>query len=238
MLRPTRMKRIQILALEVFRYEVVKRLQELGSVHLTDYSERLSNPSLKDLLSPHLTSPNIRKIAAQNIAVNRLLDLFGRYDPEPKTGFIKGVFAPTPPKKIETREIYGRALIEAVDHNIEQIEREVGGPVKELEGIEEEIVELERIKGLLCLVLPLEVDLTNIGESDFLTVFLGAAPKEEIDTIEGRLEELTEGHFYLGVSDSSEHRAVMLIVCLREQAQLVVANLRRLNWERIDQGKQ
>jgi V/A-type H+-transporting ATPase subunit I len=239
MLRPRRMKRIQILTLEVFRYKVVKRLQELGSVHLTDYSERLSDPTLKDLLNPHPTSPNIRKIATQNIAVNRLLDLFGRYNPEPKAGFIKGVFAPTPPKKIETREIYGRELIEAVDHKIEQIEQEVGDPVKELERIEEEIVELERIKGLLFLVLPLEVDLDNIGDSDFLTVFLGAAPKEETDKIEQRLEELTEGNFYLGVSDFSEHRVIMLVVCLREHAQLVVANLRRLNWERIEiEGQQ
>jgi V/A-type H+-transporting ATPase subunit I len=239
MLRPTRMKRIQILTLEVFRYELVKRLQELGSVHLTDYSERLSNPTLKELLSPHPTSPNVRKIAAQNIAVNRVLDLFERYNPEPKKSFIKGIFAPTPPKQIETREIYGGELVKAVDHKIGQIEGEVGGPVKELEGVEEEIVELERIKELVRLVVPLEVDLTHIGDSEFLTVLLGTTLKEEIDTISGRLEELTEGNFYLGVSDSSENSAVTLVVCLREQGPLVLANLRRLNWERIDiEGQQ
>ena len=138
MLRPIRMKKIQILALEDYRYEVVKRLQELGTVHLTDYSERLADPAFGDLLRPHPVSPNIRKIAAQNIAVNRLLDLFERHDPEPKEGFIKGVFAPAPPKRIETREIYGNELIGAVDESIEKIEQETEGAVRKLERAEDD----------------------------------------------------------------------------------------------------
>ena len=83
MLRPTRMKKIQILALEGVKRQIIKRLQELGTVHLTDYSEKLDDPDLKDLLWPHPPSTDIRKITAQNIAVNRLLDLFERFNPEP-----------------------------------------------------------------------------------------------------------------------------------------------------------
>jgi len=70
---------------------------------------------LKDLLNPHPPSSIIRKIAAQTISVNRFLDLFGRYDLEKKEGFMKGIFAPSPPRKIETREIYGKELIDHVD---------------------------------------------------------------------------------------------------------------------------
>jgi len=39
MLRPTRMKKIQILALEAYRYQLIKKLQDLGTVHLTDFTE-------------------------------------------------------------------------------------------------------------------------------------------------------------------------------------------------------
>ena len=109
------MKRIQILVLEGFRYETTKRLQELGAVHLTDYSERLSDPNWKDLLRPYPFSPNIRKIATQNITVNRFLDLFERYDPEPKEGFLRGIFAPLPPKRLESRQIYGKELVDNVN---------------------------------------------------------------------------------------------------------------------------
>lgn len=234
MLRPARMKKIQILVLGGFRYEIIKKLQELGTIHLTNYSERLSDPDWNDLLEPHPFSPSIRKIAAQTIAVNRLLDLFERHDPEPKEGFIKGVFAPLPPKRLETREIYGKELIDTVDDSIEKIEREVEGPVKELESIEEQIVESERIKGLLSLILPLEIDLSDIGDSEFLSVFLGTVPKEEIENTREKLGELTSGNVFLGAEETAGNRLVTLVICLKEQASLVLNNLRRLNWEKIE----
>jgi len=234
MLRPTRMKKLQILVLQRLKHEIVKRLQELGTIHLTDYSEKLEDPTWKNLLRPHPPSLNIRKIAALNIAINRLLDLFERYDPEQKEGFIKGVFAPMPPKKIETREIYGKELINTVDDIIEKIEQETEEPVKELGKIEQDIVESERIKALLDLILTLEIDLADVGESDFLSIFLGIMPKEETDNVRERLNELTEGNFYLGVKETSDNKLVTLLVCLKEQASLVLANLRRMNWERIE----
>ena len=233
-MRPTRMKRIQILALEGFRYQVIRRLQALGAIHLTDYSEKLEDPIWKNLLRPHPPSANIRTIAALNIAINRFLDLFERYDPEQKEGFIKGIFAPKPPKRIETREVYGKELINAVNEIIEKIEQETEKPVQELEKIEEEIIESERIKGLLELILNLEIDLKDVSESDFLSISLGIVPKEEVDTVRERLEELTKGNFYLGVRETSENKLVTLLICLKEQASLVLANLRRINWEKIE----
>jgi len=228
------MKRIQILALEGFRYQVIRRLQALGAIHLTDYSEKLEDPIWKNLLRPHPPSANIRTIAALNIAINRFLDLFERYDPEQKEGFIKGIFAPKPPKRIETREVYGKELINAVNEIIEKIEQETEKPVQELEKIEEEIIESERIKGLLELILNLEIDLKDVSESDFLSISLGIVPKEEVDTVRERLEELTKGNFYLGVRETSENKLVTLLICLKEQASLVLANLRRINWEKIE----
>ena len=234
MLQPTRMKKIQILALEALRYQIIKRLQALGTIHLTDYSEKLDDPTWKNLLKPHLPSPNIRKIAALNIAINRFLDLFERHDPKQKEGFIKGIFAPMPPKKIKTREVYGKELINTVDDIIEKIEQETKEPVKELEKIEQEIGESERNKALLDLILTLEIDLADVGESDFLSIFLGIMPKEETDNVRERLNELTEGNFYLGVKETSENKLVTLLVCLKEQALLVLANLRRIHWEKIE----
>ena len=234
MLRPARMKKIQILVLEGFRYEIIKRLQELGTIHLTDHSGKLADPDWNNLLTPHPSSPNIRKIAALNIAVNRFLDLFQKHDPEPKEGFIKGVFAPLPPKRLETKEIYGKKLIDTVDDSIEKIEREVEGPVKELEKAEEEIVELERVKGLLDFILPLEIDLSDIGDSGFVSIFLGTMPKEGVEDITEKLKELTNGNVYLGVEEAPENKLVTLLICLKEQASLVLANLRRMNWERIE----
>ncbi len=228
------MKKLQILALEESRDRIIKGLQGLGSVHLTDYTERLGDPRLKDLLQPHPLSPNVRKIASQNIALNRLLDLFERHAPEQKEGFIKAVFAPTPPKRVETREIYGAELIDRVDKTVEGIEREVEAPVKELEKIEEEIAELRRIKGLLDLVLPLEIDLSDVGESHYLSVLLGTIQKPELESIRERAGELTDDTFYVGASEISENRAVTLVICLREHAPTLISGLRRLGWERIE----
>lgn len=228
------MKRIQVLVLEGFRYETIKRLQELGAIHLTDCSDRLSDPNWNNLLRPLPFSPNIRKIAAQNIALNRFSDLFERFDPEPKQGFLKGIFAPIPPKKLETKEIYGKELAGSVGDIIEKIEREIEEPLRKIEDIEEEIGRLERLKGLLGLILPLEIDLADIGESEFLSVFLGIMPKQTIEGARRRLGDLTEDRFYLGAREASGNKLITILICLKEQAPLVLANLRRLDWERIE----
>jgi vacuolar-type H+-ATPase subunit I/STV1 len=199
MLRPTRMKKLQAVVLEGFRDAIVKGLQALGTVHLADYSEAINDPRAKDLLQPHPISPNIRRITTQNIALNRLLDLFERHDPEPKEGFIKAVFAPRAPKKLETEELFGPGLLDAVDGIIDKVEKEVAQPVKDLERIDEEIAERRRVRGLLELVLPLDIDLEAVGDSEFLSVLLGVAPKEELDDLRERLKGITDNAFYLGV---------------------------------------
>jgi len=239
MLRPTRMKKLQIVALEGFRDSIVKGLQALGTVHLTDYSEAINDPHLKDLLQPHPISPNIRRIAAQNIALNRLLEVFERHDPEPREGFIKAVFAPMPPKKLETEELSGPRLLEVVDGIIRKVDGEVAQPLQDLESIEEEIAEQGKMRGLLDLVTSLDIDLKDVGEGGFTSVLLGVAPKQELDNLRERLEDITDTTFYLGASETSEDRIVAVVVCLKEHVAAVLANLRRLNWERIEiQGLQ
>ena len=228
------MKKLQILALEGYRDTIVKGLQGLGTVHLTDYSEKLSDPRWKELLQPHPLSPHVRKIATQNIALNRLLDLFERYDPEAREGFFKAVFAPLPPKKLESRGVFGAELIETVDGIVEKVEGEVENPVKDLEKIEEEIAELRRSRGLLELVLSLEIDLRDVGESDYLSVSIGIAPKEALESIRERIEDLTDNTYYLGARETTENKLVTVIICLKEHASTVLPNLRRLNWERIE----
>ncbi|MFW6146963.1 MAG: V-type ATP synthase subunit I [Thermodesulfobacteriota bacterium] len=233
------MKKIQILALDEYRNDIVKGLQGLGTVHLNDYSEKLSDPQLGNFLKPHPVSPSIRKIAAQAISVNRLLELFERYSPEPKQGFIKAVFAPMPPKRIETREVYGDNLLETVDHVIEEVDQQTEVVVKELERTDEELDGLEKTKDLLELVLPLEVELGDIGDSEFLSVFLGVAPTEEIGSIRERLEEATNAAYYLGSLELSGNKSILLLVCLKEHASLVLAQLRRTNWEKLElEGQQ
>jgi V/A-type H+-transporting ATPase subunit I len=234
MLRPVRMKRVETLTLEAFRYETIKELQSLGAIHLTDYSEKLEDPQWNNLLKPHAPSSNIRKIASLSIAINRLLDLFERYNPEPKEGFFKGIFAPMPPKKIPTREVYGKDLIESVEKAIENIEEKTQGPIKQLETIEEEIGEAERIKSILDLIEDLEIDLKDVGESERLSVILGIMPKEDADRIREKLKELSGDTFYLGSRETTENKLVTVLICLKEHASMILTNLRRMNWERIE----
>lgn len=228
------MKKIQILALEAYKYQLIKKLQDLGTVHLTDFTEKLTDPTLKDLLNPHPPSAIIRNIAAQNISVNRYLDLFERYDAENKEGFIKAVFSPSPPKKIETTEIYGAELLEHVNDVIKKIEAETKSPVSELEQIAEESSDLEKSMKSLALIRSLDIELGDVGESGFCSVILGIAPNENLENIKERLKELTHERFYLGTQETSENRSLLVLVCLKEETQSVLTNLRRLNWERIE----
>jgi V/A-type H+-transporting ATPase subunit I len=168
-----------------------------------------------------------------------LLDVFERHDPEPREGFIKAVFAPMQPKKLETEELSGPKLLDVADEVIAEVDSEVAQPVQDLEGIDEEIAEHGKIRGLLELVVALDIDLGDVGDWGFTSVLLGVAPKQELDNLRARLEDITDNVFYLGASETSEDRIVTVVVCLKKQAAAVLANLRRLNWERVEiQGLQ
>jgi len=84
------------------------------------------------------------------------------------------------------------------------------------------------------LIENLEIDLRDVGDSERLSVILGIMPKEEVDTIRERLMELTGGTFYLGVKEAPENQLVTVLICLKEQASMILTNLRRINWERIE----
>jgi len=86
----------------------------------------------------------------------------------------------------------------------------------------------------LNLISSLDVDLRDVGESDYCSVILGIAPNEYLEKIHERLKELTNNRFYLGTRGTSDNRSLLVLVCLKEETLSILTNLRRLNWERID----
>ena len=100
MFYPERINRVRFLVHESMKERVVKRLHEIGDVEITDYKEQLSKEEWKGLLDTHSSSPSVRKITTQLMAINRLLDVFSMVSPEPEEGFFKMLFAPAPPEKI------------------------------------------------------------------------------------------------------------------------------------------
>lgn len=234
MFRSVRMKKINILALEDFKNEVIKRIHELGSVHITDYRETLEDEEWARLLKPHPPDKGVRRITSLVQSIDRSLDIFEGVDTTPKESFFKTAFNPSPPRKIPTDDISHAVLLQSSEDTIELVEGETREPMRSLEEIDAQldltsksIQSVERIKGL-------NIDLSLISEGEFVSSIIGEIPKENQDKVISEVEEATGGRFFGGSSEAVDDKVAIIILFLRENADDILKILRRSGFERID----
>jgi len=234
MLRPVQMRRLYIVALSKYKYPLMKRLQELGVVQMTDVGRTMESPEWAQLLEKHPSDPAIRQITAQVMSFNKILDFFDSVSPLPEDNFFKMLFSPSPPKKIEAENIYGTKLLEKADGLIEEVNAAVRDPEERLNKATSEIGELSAKVESLEKIRDFRVDLADVVETDYLTALIGVAPKERAGEISTKLSEITDGVCYIGSQDISETESVVLVAALSEASKEVSDSLRRLGFEKID----
>jgi V/A-type H+-transporting ATPase subunit I len=234
MYQPVKMKRLRILALTKYKYPLLKGLHELGVVQMVDAGRAMESSEWAQLLESHPSDPSIRRITAQVMSFNKIIDLFGTVSPVPEDDFFKMLLNPSPPRKIASDKIDGPDLLDKADELLEGVNAVVGGPEGRLNEISSEISDLSSKMESLERIRDFRIDLSDVVGTDLLTVLIGVAPKEQVEAISGKVAEISGGIYYAGLQDVSEAESAVLIVTLTEFAKEVMDSLRRLGFERID----
>ena len=244
MLRASRMKKIRIVALQDYRYDLIRRLHELGVIQLTNLTEKLSNPDWSNLLNRGQTDPIVRKITTLFMEYGHILDLFQTVQPEDDSkggfvggfmGWVKKLLAPIPPKSILVKDSFGEELIKESEELLENVKKEISDPEAKYFELDEKILEREEKKILLEKIKSLDIELSQVGDGEFVTVFLGQISKDSSDKLSEGLEEITKEAF-VEYSDSNEleDENIAAIVVCNEQAQNVLTYSSKLGFNKLD----
>lgn len=176
MLRASRMKKIRIVALQDYRYDLIRRLHELGVIQLTNLTEKLSNPDWSNLLNRGQTDPIVRKITTLFMEYGHILDLFQTVQPEDDSkggfvggfmGWVKKLLAPIPPKSILVKDSFGEELIKESEELLENVKKEISDPEAKYFELDEKILEREEKKILLEKIKSLDIELSQVGDGEF-----------------------------------------------------------------------
>ena len=215
-----KMKRLRVVAMSRDREELLRKLQHLGCVELTEPETGPDDPLLAALTHPEtagLTAAHEEKSGAE-----RALGVLKRYAPVKS-----GMLAPKPGLS------EGDLLDESGAEQARVLEREVNGLDRRLAAIRAEVTKLDAQRGLLAPWLGLDLPLET-GSTPQVTIQLGTLPanlpmeRAEAEVrAAGELAQLTQ------VSADRDSRYCML-VCHASQAEEVLETVKGLGWSRAN----
>ena len=242
MLKPSRMRKIRVVALGDYRYDLIKRLHEIGVIQISNLGDRLSNPEWANILNRGQTDPIVRKITTLFMEYGHILDLFQTVasDEEKKGGFVGGfvnwvkkLLAPVPPKTICVEDTSGEGLIRESEELLGTVKAEISDPEAKYLELEERILVLQEKKDTLEKIKKLDIDLSQVGEARFVTVFLGLIKKELCNKLVSGVEEITK-ESQVDFVEASESLNIAVISVCNELAPSVLSYSSKLGFEKLE----
>ena len=215
-----KMKRLRVVAMSRDREELLRKLQHLGCVELTEPETDPDDPLLAALTHPEtagLTAAHEEKSGAE-----RALGVLKRYAPVKS-----GMLAPKPGLS------EGDLLDESGAEQARVLEREVNGLDRRLAAIRAEVTKLDAQRGLLAPWLGLDLPLET-GSTPQVTIQLGTLPANlPIERAEAEVRAAGELAQLTQVSADRDSRYCML-VCHASQAEGVLETVKGLGWSRAN----
>ena len=186
MLKPAEMRELRIVALDKHTDGIIKRLDALGNVHITDIKEYMDEWG--GLIEPSKAEETAMKASELLTRMDNLIALL-RPASEGEGGEVK-----------PSREEKG-AKVTVEEINLDEIEKEFSEleeTVNTLTVHNEKLrEELSNPKDLLRVLKVLEefgVDLDFVGEREFTSVYVGKVPSKNLDELGASLDTVTEGN--------------------------------------------
>ena len=233
MLKPVEMRELRIVTLDDHIDGVIKRIDALGSVHLTDIESFLED--WEGLIEPSKADAVLIKISELLARIDNLIALL-RPPTECKKSLKEMLF--------KAPEEEGRGEKTKVEEiRLEEIEKEFGGLehtvttlIGENETLKEELSNTKQLLGVLKTLEDFGVDLDFVGEHEFTSVYAGKLPSRNLEELGSTLEAIA-GENHLVVSkkivegEEEESFAFALIVILNKDREEVRRALSRLDFE-------
>ena len=230
MLKPAEMRELRIVTLDDHVDGVIKRIEALGSVHLTDIKEFLEE--WEGLIEPSKADVVLIKTSELLARIDNLIALL-----QPQTEGKKSLKE----MLFKERVVEEGEKIRVEEIRLEEIEREFSGLektatslIEENERLTEELSNTKELSGVLKLLEEFGVDLNFVGEKEFISVYAGKLPGRNLEELGRTLEVVVgESHFIVSkrITEGEEGVAFAVVVTLKKDKEEVERALMRVDFE-------
>jgi len=240
MLKPVEMRELRIVTLNELVDGVIKRIDALGSVHLTDIKEFLGD--WEGLIEPSKADVILMKISELLARIDNLIALLRPGEGEKKS--LRETLFKAPEEvgqgrwqaeKINVEEI----RLDEVEKDFGDLERTITSLIDKNERLSEELSTAKELLVALKTLGDFGVDPDFVGEHEFISVYAGKLPIGNLDELESTLDTITGGNHLVVSKQITEGEteggkvpfAFALIAALKTDKEEVERVLTRLDFE-------
>ena len=237
MFKPARMKKLKIITLDKYADSAVSSLHEAGLVQIEDISERIQQDAeWRQILKPSGTSPFTGKISSLLMKTTGTLDFLKSVEKKEKgiLPVIKGFVNPPPIEKVNIETLEDQDLIDDAENTLEDVGSKTRPLEEKLNQLDFRKSELENALKVSQNLINFDFDLSLLEESDYVSYFAGKISSESYDNFKESLKDLPDEIMVFDQETELKNFKIMIIVTLKQHADEVLFQLRKLEFERLE----
>ncbi|NAS89567.1 hypothetical protein C4E24_07540 [ANME-1 cluster archaeon AG-394-G21] len=227
MLRPVEMRELRIVTLDEDVDRVIKRLEALGNVHLTDVKEFLD--AWEGLIEPSKADTKLIKSSELLARLDSIISILQPAEAEKKS-LKETLFKAPEEEQIDRIKVEAPNLAE-MERELDGLEATVNKLIAGNESTKEELSNTKDILRVLALLDDFEIDLDFIGEKEFVIVHAGNLPSVNLEALSANLEEVTGENNFIASKALTDEVSFAVIVTLKKDKDAVAKALRAADFE-------
>ncbi|RZN34447.1 MAG: hypothetical protein EFT35_09425 [Methanophagales archaeon ANME-1-THS] len=226
MLKPVEMRELRIVTLDERVDGVIQKIGAMGTVHLADIKELIAE--WEGLIEPSEVDSLLVKVSDLLTRIGAIAALL--QPPEPKKSIREILFKE---REEGARVKVGGISLREIEDEFTVIERVVKQSIGEIERLRDELTKARRLYRELEILDKLGVDLDFIGKRAFISVFVGALPRENEEALKESIESLTGRTNVVTAAAGREDGkfSSLVVVCLRTDTEEVEQALKMADFE-------
>lgn len=235
MLRPVEMRELRIVTLDEDVDRVIKRLEALGNVHLTDVKEFLD--AWEGLIVPSKADTKLIKSSELLARLDSTISILQPAEAEKKS--LKETLFKAPEEEQIDRIKIEAPNLAVMERELDSLEATVNKLIASNESSKEELSNTNDILRVLALLDDFEIDLDFIGEKEFVIVHAGNLPSVNLEALRSNLEAETGENNFIVSKAITDEVSFAIIVTLKSDKAAVAKALRAADfeiWQRPPQG--
>ncbi len=170
MLKPAEMRELRIVALDKDTDGIIKRLDALGNVHITDIKDFLDE--WEGLIEPSKAEETVMKASELLTRIDNLKTLL-----KPEAEAEEGGAEPSAAVKVEGIDL------DEIDEEFSGLEETVTALTAKIERSREELANPKGLLQVLKVLENFDIDLDFVGEKEFTSVYVGKVPTKNLDEL-------------------------------------------------------
>ena len=227
MLRPVEMRELRIVTLDEDVDRVIKRLEALGNVHLTDVKEFLD--AWEGLIEPSKADTKLIKSSELLARLDSIISILQPAEAEKKS--LKETLFKAPEEEQIDRIKVEAPNLAVMERELDSLEATVNKLIASNESSKEELSNTNDILRVLALLDDFEIDLDFIGEKEFVIVHAGNLPSVNLEALGSNLEEVTGENNFIASKALTDEVSFAVIVTLKKDKGAVAKALRAADFE-------